>query len=186
MINLDKTTTNPIIVSVDIQDIVPIEGVTIIKGDLTKQETIKKILSVFNNEKVDAVVFDGAPDVTGFIEIDVYMQVQLMVCAVIICLKILKNGGKFVGKIFNDKSYQNCYYNKFKSFFDYVHYFKPSSSRYTSNEMFIICEGYGIKDKEVQDEIDSLNIENLFDKDFQMKNPQTKALIRFLIDGDYH
>jgi hypothetical protein len=52
--------------------------------------------------------------------------------------------------------------------------------------MFIICEGYGIKEKEVQDEIDSLDIENLFDKDFQMKNQQTKALIRFLIDGDYH
>lgn len=143
-------------------------------------------MSVFNNQKVDAVVFDGAPDVTGFIEIDVYMQVQLIVCAIIICLKILKNGGKFVGKIFNDKSYQNFYYNKFKPFFDYVHFFKPSSSRYTSNEMFIICEGYGIKEKEIQEEIDSLDIENLFDKNLHTKNSNTKSLIRFLIDGDYN
>ena len=52
--------------------------------------------------------------------------------------------------------------------------------------MFIICEGYGIKEKEIQEEIDSLDIENLFDKNLHTKNSNTKSLIRFLIDGDYN
>ena len=62
---LTKSNKNAKIVSVDIQDIVPIEGVTIIKGDITRQDTIEKILSNFNDEKIDVVIFDGAPDVTG-------------------------------------------------------------------------------------------------------------------------
>ena len=48
----------------------PIEGVAIIQGDITRQDTLDKVLQVFNGEKADLVVSDGAPDVTGFHEID--------------------------------------------------------------------------------------------------------------------
>ena len=80
---LTKNEADAKIVSVDIQDIVPIEGVNIVKGDITKQETITKILSHFDNEKVDVVIFDGAPDVTGLIEIDMFMQVQLIIFSLV-------------------------------------------------------------------------------------------------------
>ena len=129
---LTKNNPNSKIVSVDIQDIVPIEGVNIVKGDITKQETIYKILSYFNNEKVDVVIFDGAPDVTGLIDIDMYMQVQLIIFALIICLKVLKEEGKFVAKVFRDKNISDYYYEKLKLVFSNVHYFKPASSRNTS------------------------------------------------------
>ena len=135
---------NSKIVSVDIQDIVPIEGVNIVKGDITKQETIYKILSYFNNEKVDVVIFDGAPDVTGLIDIDMYMQVQLIIFALIICLKVLKEEGKFVAKVFRDKNISDYYYEKLKLVFSNVHYFKPASSRNTSHETFVICEDFNI------------------------------------------
>ena len=65
---LTKSNKNSKIVSVDIQDIVPIEGVNIIKGDITRQDTIEKILSNFNNEKVDVIIFDDPPDVTGLFQ----------------------------------------------------------------------------------------------------------------------
>ncbi len=39
---LTKSNKNSKIVSVDIQDKVPIEGVNIIKGDITRQDTIEK------------------------------------------------------------------------------------------------------------------------------------------------
>ena len=97
---LTKSNKNSKIVSVDIQDIVPIEGVNIIKGDITRQDTIEKILSNFNNEKVDVIIFDGAPDVTGLIDIDMYMQVELIIFSLVICMKLLRKGGKFVAKMF--------------------------------------------------------------------------------------
>ena len=52
----------------------PIEGVHILQGDITTQETVDRILAVFKQEKADLVVSDGAPDVTGFHEIDQYLQ----------------------------------------------------------------------------------------------------------------
>jgi len=97
---LTKSNPNAKIVSVDIQHIVPIEGVTIIKGDITRQDTIEKILASFDQNKVDVIIFDGAPDVTGVIDVDMYMQVELIIFALVIVMKLLKKGGIFVAKMF--------------------------------------------------------------------------------------
>ena len=50
-----------------------IDGVYILQGDITTEETINNIFKVFKGEKADLVVSDGAPDVTGFHEIDQYL-----------------------------------------------------------------------------------------------------------------
>ena len=47
-----------------------IDGVNIIQGDITTEETMRAIYEVFSGQKTDLVVCDGAPDVTGFHEID--------------------------------------------------------------------------------------------------------------------
>ena len=60
------------IVSVDLQEMAAIEGVAILQGDITTEETMRAIYEVFHGEKADLVVSDGAPDVTGFHEIDQY------------------------------------------------------------------------------------------------------------------
>jgi tRNA (cytidine32/guanosine34-2'-O)-methyltransferase len=52
----------------------PIEGVAIIQGDITTEQTLKAIMDIFKGEAADLVVCDGAPDVTGFHEIDQYLQ----------------------------------------------------------------------------------------------------------------
>lgn len=191
------------IVSVDLQEIVPIEGVNIVKGDITKQETIEKILSYFNKEKVDVVIFDGAPDVTGLLEIDMFMQVQLIIFSLVICLKVLKREGKFVAKVFKEEgksgssSINNSnelnfkqgissdyYHEKVKCLFDNVYYFKPGSSRNTSHETYIICEGFGCADKKVEDIIESLSIEQIFNFS-QINHEETRDFLKFLCDGEY-
>jgi tRNA (cytidine32/guanosine34-2'-O)-methyltransferase len=52
-------------------------------------------------------VSDGAPDVTGFHEIDQYLQAQLLQAALSITAKMLNEGGTFVAKFFKmeDLSY---------------------------------------------------------------------------------
>jgi tRNA (cytidine32/guanosine34-2'-O)-methyltransferase len=57
--------SEPHIVSVDLYDMTPIEGCTIIKGDITREKTIQEIQDVFQGKDVDLVVSDGAPDVLG-------------------------------------------------------------------------------------------------------------------------
>ena len=58
------------VVSVDLQAMAPIEGAKIIQGDITSGETAREIIDYFKGDKVDVVVCDGAPDVTGLHDID--------------------------------------------------------------------------------------------------------------------
>jgi tRNA (cytidine32/guanosine34-2'-O)-methyltransferase len=51
----------------------PIDGVGIVQGDITRNETLQAVLAVFGGEKAELVVSDGAPDVTGLHEIDQYL-----------------------------------------------------------------------------------------------------------------
>ncbi len=48
--------------AVDLQEMAPIEGVHIIQGDITRKETVDQILGLFQNQKAELVVSDGAPD----------------------------------------------------------------------------------------------------------------------------
>jgi tRNA (cytidine32/guanosine34-2'-O)-methyltransferase len=57
----------------------PIENTIQIQGDITKQSTVDEILNRFKGNKAELVVCDGAPDVTGFHDIDQYIQSQLIV-----------------------------------------------------------------------------------------------------------
>lgn len=183
---LTKNNKNAKIVSVDLQDIVPIEGVITVKGDITKQETIEQILSHFNNEKVDVVIFDGAPDVTGVLDIDLYMQVQLIVFSLLICIKVLKNNGKFVAKIFKESdTNSDYYYDKCKTLFNNIYFFKPGSSRNTSHENYIICEGFGINDEEIKEQLVKLKIEDIFKLE-EIENQKTKKFLSFLCNENYN
>ena len=197
---LTKSNKNSKIVSVDIQDIVPIEGVNIIKGDITRQDTIEKILSNFNNEKVDVIIFDGAPDVTGLIDIDMYMQVELIIFSLVICMKLLRKGGKFVAKMFKVGAREDYdevitsslysvksdfYYEKVKILFDNVFYFKPSSSRASSHETYLICEGYDIESDCVKKVIEECTMEDIFDFENKINDKETKNFLKFLVKGAY-
>jgi hypothetical protein len=55
----------PQIVSVDLQEMAPIDGVLELQGDITSLATAEQIISYFRGHKADLVVCDGAPDVTG-------------------------------------------------------------------------------------------------------------------------
>lgn len=195
---LTKSNPKSKIVSVDIQDIVPIEGVSIIKGDITRQETVQKILSCFDNDKADVVIFDGAPDVTGLIDMDMYMQVELIIFSLVICMKLLRNGGKFVAKLFKvdakeeaENPFKNSYavksdfyYEKVKIMFDNVFYFKPNASRSSSHETYIVCEGFGI-DEKIRPEIDRMSLDEIFNFEKSTVSEEVKKYLLFLIKGAY-
>ena len=197
---LTKSNPKSKIVSVDIQDIVPIEGVTIIKGDITRQDTIEKILVNFDQNKVDVIIFDGAPDVTGVIDVDMYMQVELIIFALVIVMKLLKKGGIFVAKMFKvgagddlekvrrENLYavkSDFYYEKVKILFDNVFYFKPTSSRASSHETYLICENFEIEDDDILKIIEKATMEEIFNYEELIKDEKAKNFLQFLVKGKY-
>lgn len=62
------------VASVDLQEVAPIPGVSFVMGDITTKKTAQAVLDLFKGNKADLIISDGAPDVTGFHEIDQYMQ----------------------------------------------------------------------------------------------------------------
>lgn len=154
------------IVAIDLQPMAPLDGITMLKGDITHPSTIPRILHALDPETypalptpssttsapppppttpsphpVDLVISDGAPDVTGLHDFDIYIQAQLLFSALNLALCVLKPGGKFVAKIFRGKDV-DLIYAQLKVLFERVHCAKPRSSRASSVEAFVVCEGF--------------------------------------------
>ncbi|CRK31118.1 hypothetical protein BN1708_018644, partial [Verticillium longisporum] len=138
------------IVSIDLQPISPLPGVVTLRADITHPATVPLLLKALDPDydatsqsknaahPVDLVISDGAPDVTGLHDLDIYVQSQLLFAALNLALCVLKPGGKFVAKIFRGRNV-DVLYAQLKVFFEKVIVAKPRSSRASSVEAFIIC-----------------------------------------------
>lgn len=140
------------IVAIDLQPISPLPGITTLRADITHPATVPLLLSALDpdydeddvgagartHHRVDLVLSDGAPDVTGLHDLDIYVQSQLLFAALNLALCVLKPGGKFVAKIFRGRNV-DLLYAQLKIFFEKVILAKPRSSRASSVEAFIVC-----------------------------------------------
>jgi tRNA (cytidine32/guanosine34-2'-O)-methyltransferase len=139
------------IVSIDLQPISPLPGIITLRADITHPATVPLLLKALDSsydpsaanpqqasQPVDLVISDGAPDVTGLHDLDIYVQSQLLFAALNLALCVLKPGGKFVAKIFRGRNV-DLLYAQLKIFFEHVHVAKPRSSRASSVEAFIVC-----------------------------------------------
>ncbi|AQZ09479.1 TRM7 (YBR061C) [Zygosaccharomyces parabailii] len=129
------------IVAVDLQSMSPIDHVTTIQADITHPKTLQRIMNQFGNHHADLVCSDGAPDVTGLHDLDEYVQQQLIMSALQLTVCVLKKGGTFIAKIFRGRDI-DLIYAQLGYLFDHVTCAKPRSSRGSSLEAFIVCQGY--------------------------------------------
>ena len=138
------------IVAIDLQPMSPLEGITTLRADITHPATVPLLLNTLDpsydpesksqhaSHPVDLVLSDGAPDVTGLHDLDIYVQSQLLFAALNLALCVLRPGGKFVAKIFRGRNV-DLLYAQLKIFFERVVVAKPRSSRASSVEAFIVC-----------------------------------------------
>ncbi|KAL9127558.1 MAG: hypothetical protein Q9217_003600 [Psora testacea] len=168
------------IVAVDLQPIAPLEGITTLVCDITHPSAVPRILhaldpdthnpaSSIGSHPVDLVISDGAPDVTGLHDLDIYIQAQLLFSALNLALRVLKPGGKFVAKIFRAKDV-DLIYAQLRCFFEKVSCAKPRSSRASSLEAFVVCEGFKLPNGFKVEEMMPLGIEG----QFAIPGPETK------------
>ena len=133
-----KVVKNGKIVSIDLNEMEPIDNTVQIKGDFTEDETQQKIKE-FLTGKSDVVMSDMAVNTTGIKNIDSIQTGELCKEAMIFSKDIISNGGFFVSKIFMGGSF-NEIVQLGKKIFKEVKVFKPKSSRKDSKESFIICK----------------------------------------------
>lgn len=137
----------PHIVSVDLFEMAPIEGCTMIVGDITREKTVQDIMAVFDGQPVELVVSDGAPDVLGDHDFDQYVQHQLVLSALNIGIRVLaKDKGNFIAKVFRGKDI-GLLVKQTRRFFRDVYIAKPKCSRNSSIEAFMVALGFIGKEK---------------------------------------
>ena len=133
--------TVPKIVAVDLQPMAPIDGVVSFQGDITSQQTAQDIIEHFQGQRAELVLCDGAPDVTGLHDVDEFLQSQLLQGAMLITTHVLEAGGTFVAKIFRGANVR-LLYNQLRLLFHRVSIAKPTSSRNSSIEAFVVCQDF--------------------------------------------
>ena len=125
------------VVGIDIQEVKPIEGATILRHDIGDQRIVDRILKVLNS-KADVVLSDLAPNISGIWEIDHARQISLARSAFAVAGKVLKKGGVAIFKVFEGELL-NEFKIELKNNFDRVLLSKPDASRQKSSEFYLVC-----------------------------------------------
>ena len=130
------------IVALDILEMEPIEGVHFIQGDFREDAVLAELNAAVNNEPVDVVVSDMAPNLTGVTVTDTARVAHLVELALDFALQHLKPEGALVTKVFHGSGYSELV-EQFRANFRVVKAVKPKASRDKSSETFLV--GFGLK-----------------------------------------
>ena len=125
-------------------DILPMDGiigVDFIQGDFTDAAVYEQILQCLGNHKVDVVVSDMAPNMSGVNTTDQCASMYLVGLALDMARNVLKPGGSFCAKVFQGVGYEE-YAKQVRSSFDKVVVRKPAASRPRSREVYIVGKGF--------------------------------------------
>ena len=128
-----------LVVGIDLQPIKPIKGAIFIVGDITKKETIEKIKEKIGNKKVDVIISDMSPNISGNYSLDHANSIWLAENALDFAKKFLKNNGNFICKVFEGELLKE-FLNKVKTSFEVVKLHSPPASRKSSSEIYVIAK----------------------------------------------
>lgn len=130
------------IVGLDLLPMEPIEGVDFIQGDFREDEVLARLEALLEGRKVDVVVSDMAPNLSGIDSIDAARISLLIELAVDFTKQHMKPQGALVVKLFHGSGYSQLV-DLFKQTFKVVKPIKPKASRDKSSETFLV--GMGLK-----------------------------------------
>ena len=130
-----------LVVGVDLERIRPLllKNVKTLIGDVTDEETVKQIIDAFP-DRVDVVLSDMSPDISGVWEVDHMRQIHLTRKAMRIAEGILKPDGWLVLKVFQGSDYGK-FLEEVRDIFSFVRVVKPPASRKGSAEVYVVAQG---------------------------------------------
>ncbi len=111
-----------------------------IQGDIMDDMSINNLYDMAGS-KVNVIVSDMAPNISGIDFADAYHSYELGCLALNICHKILIPGGHFVLKIFPGAEFDD-FMTQVRSCFLKVNAIIPEATRRTSIERYIVARGF--------------------------------------------
>ncbi|MET4163030.1 23S rRNA (uridine2552-2'-O)-methyltransferase [Marinobacterium sp. MBR-111] len=125
-------------------DILPMDSlpdVEFIQGDFTEDSVFEQILHAINDNPVDVVISDMAPNLSGIATADQATSIYLIELALDMAQQVLKPKGSFIAKAFQGEGYE-AFVKEVRNHFDTVVIRKPEASRSRSREVYVVGKGF--------------------------------------------
>ena len=122
-------------------DILPMEylhGVQFIQGDFTEDEPLHELEDSLQGKRVDLVLSDMAPNISGMAATDQAKAMYLAELALEFMRVHLKPGSDFLVKLFQGEGF-DMYVRQVRSLFGKVQVRKPKASRPRSREVYLLA-----------------------------------------------
>lgn len=132
------------VLALDILEMEPVHGVEFIQGDFTEDEPLQALEALLDEQPVDLVLSDMAPNMSGMSTIDQAKSMYLAELALEFVKAHLKPGGDFVVKLFQGSDFDG-YVQEVRSLFNKVQVRKPKASRPRSREVYLLARGRQVK-----------------------------------------
>jgi len=137
---LQKVGAKGKVLAVDILPMDDIPGAIILEGDFTQQETLDRMFGVLGQTKVDLVISDMAPNISGVKSVDQVRAMYLAELALDLACNVLEPTGNFVVKVFMGEGFDE-FIKTIRQRFRSVSVRKPAASRAKSRENYIVAKG---------------------------------------------
>ncbi|HFN3492194.1 TPA: 23S rRNA (uridine(2552)-2'-O)-methyltransferase RlmE [Proteus mirabilis] len=128
------------IIACDLLPMDPIVGVDFLQGDFRDELVLKALLDRVGDNKVQVVMSDMAPNMSGTPAVDIPRSMYLVELALDMCRDVLAPGGSFIVKVFQGEGFDE-YLGQIRSLFTKVKVRKPDASRSRSREVYIVATG---------------------------------------------
>jgi 23S rRNA (uridine2552-2'-O)-methyltransferase len=125
------------IVAIDVLPMEPVDGVAFLEGDFREDEVLARLESMLEGRKVDLVLSDMAPNLSGVGLADAARMGHLAELALEFALRHLKPDGALLIKCFHGSGYSQIV-EAFKRAFVSVAVRKPKASRAESAETYLL------------------------------------------------
>jgi 23S rRNA (uridine2552-2'-O)-methyltransferase len=125
------------IIGLDMLPMEPIADVHFIQGDFREEDILQQLEQVLSGRKVDLVLSDIAPNLSGIAIVDAARVEHIIDLAIDFARAHLKPSGALLVKCFNGAGY-NEIMDKFKHEFKIVSSKKPKASKDKSSEVFLL------------------------------------------------
>ncbi len=131
------------VIGLDILPMDSLAGVNMLQGDFTEDSVLADLVEALEGRKVDLVLSDMAPNISGMAAVDQPRSMYLAELALAFARDHLKPGGAFVTKVFQGEGF-DAFMKDSRSSFEVVRARKPAASRDRSREVYLVARNYRV------------------------------------------
>ncbi|MDH5327862.1 MAG: 23S rRNA (uridine(2552)-2'-O)-methyltransferase RlmE [Gammaproteobacteria bacterium] len=129
------------IYALDVLPMDTIENVEFIHGDFTEESVLEQLLQSMGPSKVNLVMSDMAPNISGIRAVDQPKSMYLAELTLDLAQNVLQPGGDCLMKVFQGEGFDELI-KRLRKHFTKVITRKPKASRPKSREVYLLARGF--------------------------------------------